>query len=666
MSKRKHQKKNRLIRIADRKYERQLERAGKFVTGKLKMTHSGYGFVEIDPAQRVTEKGEDIFIPIPKINGALDGDIVKVQLLPGRREFSEDTANRGATGRIVEVLERQRDSFVGELLPGGVVRPLNTRLPDGIKLLGGRKGAQKGDLIRVRGPEMFQGEWRGSVLSVIGHAGVIEAELDAIMVEHDIPPAYSKEENDMALEIPPREIERKNCSKLFVITIDPEDAKDFDDALSIGPGPDKEHWELGVHIADVAAFVAPQSRFDIQAARRGFSCYLPGRTLPMLPPGLTASISMRAGVPSLAHSVFLTVNKKSGEITAFRREHTTVTIAERLDYDQVQNFADTGKAPESWSPKLKKTVKDLLKITGLMRQRRGEQEGFIELPLSEVRVRCDEKANQLLGVEERVLRPSEQLVEECMLAANSAVGAELVAKGVAGIYRIHNEPEIEKLWEFSDIAEQFGFSTGDLSSRKVCNEFVRSLPDTPKREVILSLLLRSFPRAEYAAKPLLHYALGKSAYAHFTSPIRRYADLTVHQQLWNLDKKARTRRVETLERIAEKCTELEEKVDDASFAASDRMKLHILEEELEKGELKVYEGVIAKVITAGLQVAIEQLGLYGFVPVDALPGNRRRGKYSLYGEKNSSSNFKLGDYIYLRLAGIDFARGSAIFVPAGR
>ncbi|MBE6384080.1 MAG: RNB domain-containing ribonuclease [Lentisphaerae bacterium] len=666
MSKRKHQKKNRLLRIADRKYERQLERAGKFVTGKLKMTHSGYGFVEIDPAERVTEQAEDIFIPIPKINGALDGDVVKVQLLPGRREFSDDTANRGATGRIVEVLERSRESFVGEVLPGGVVRPLNTRLPDAVKLLGGRKGAQKGDFVRVRGPEMFDGEWRGSISSVIGKAGVLEAELDAVMAEYDIPSAYSKEENDAAMAIVPREIERKSYPKLFVVTIDPDDAKDFDDALSISPGPDKEHLELGVHIADVAAFIPPQSRFDAQAARRGFSCYLPGRTLPMLPPGLTAKISMQAGVPSFAHTVFLTVNKKTGEITNYRREHTLVTIAHRLDYDKVQEFADSGKAPEEWPPKLKKMVNDLLKITALMRKYRAEKEEFIELPLPEVRVRCDEKKNELLGVEARVSRPSEQLVEECMLAANSAVGAELVAKGVAGVYRVHQEPEAEKLWEFSDMAEQFGFATGDLRSRKVCNDFVRSLPDNPKREVVLSLLLRSFPRAEYAAKPLLHYALGKTAYAHFTSPIRRYADLTVHQQLWNLDKKARTRRSDTLERIALKCTELEEQVDSASFAASDRMKLRLLEKELEQGELKIYEGVIAKVITAGLQVAIEQLGLYGFVPVDALPGNRRRGKFALYAEKNSSSNFKLGDYIYLRLAGIDFARGSAIFVPAGR
>ena len=666
MSKRKHQKKNRLLRIADRKYERQAARAGKFVVGKLKMTHSGYGFVEIDPAERVTEQAEDIFIPIPKINGALDGDTVKVQLLPGKREFSDDTANRGATGRIVEVLERSRESFVGEVLPGGVVRPLNTRLPDGIKLLGGRKGAQKGDFVKVRGPEMLNGEWRGTISSVIGHAGILEAELDAVMAEYEIPPAYTKEENEAAMEICPREMERKNYPKLFVVTIDPEDAKDFDDALSLAPGPDSEHIELGVHIADVAAFIAPQSRFDIQAARRGFSCYLPGRTLPMLPPGLTASISMRAGVPSLAHSVFLTVNKKSGEVTGYRREHTCVTIAHRLDYDQVQNFADTGKAPEEWAPKLKKTVKDLLKITTLMRKYRAAQEEFIELPLPEVRVKCDEKKNELQGIETRKSRPSEQLVEECMLAANSAVGRELVEKGVAGVYRIHNEPEIGKLVEFSEMAEQFGFSTGDLSSRKVCNEFVLSLPDNPKREVILSLLLRSFPRAEYAAKPLLHYALGKTAYAHFTSPIRRYADLTVHQQLWNMDKKARTRRVETMERIAEKCTLLEEQVDSASFAASDRMKLRLLEDELERGELKIYEGVIAKVITAGLQVAIDELGLYGFVPTETLPGNRRRGKYSLYAERNSGSNFKLGDYIYLRLAGIDFARGSAVFVPAGR
>ncbi|MBR2373251.1 MAG: VacB/RNase II family 3'-5' exoribonuclease [Lentisphaeria bacterium] len=667
MSKNRHQKKKRLLRIADRKYERQLARAGKFVVGKLKMTHSGYGFVELAPADRITEKAEDIFIPIPKLNGALDGDIVKVQLLPGRREFSNDTANRGETGRIVDVIERSRVAFVGEVLPGGVVRPLNTRLPADIKLLGSRKGAQKGDLVKVRGPEMLNGEWRGTISSVIGRTGILEAELDAVMAEYDIPAPYSEEENAAAMEITPRDIDRVKLPKLFVITIDPDDAKDFDDALSITPcKEDKDLVELGVHIADVAAFIAPQTRFDSNAARRGFSCYLPGRTLPMLPPGLTAKISMQAGTPSLAHSVFLTVNKKSGEILSARREHTLVTIAHRLNYDEVQEFADKGTVPENWTPKVKKCVKDLLKLTSVMRKFRAEKEEFIELPLPEVRVRCDEKKNEIQGIESRISRPSEQLVEECMLAANSAVGAELVKKGVAGVFRIHDEPEFDKLCEFSEMAGEFGFITGDLTSRKVCNEFVRSLPDNPKREVILSLLLRSFPRAGYAAKPLLHYALGKTAYAHFTSPIRRYADLTVHQQLWNLDKKSRTRRVETMEKVAEKCTELEEMVDEASFAASDRLKLRILEEELNRGELKIYEGVIAKVITAGLQVAIEELGLYGFVPVDALPGNRRRGKFTLYGERNSSSNFKLGDYIYLRLAGIDFARGSALFVPAGR
>ena len=668
MSRNRHQKKKRLIRLADRKHERQLAKAGTFVTGKLKMTHSGFGFVEREVPEGAAEKYEDIFIPVSKLNGALDGDTVKVQLVPGRQEFTSDTAHRGDTGRIVEILERSRDSFVGEILPGGVVRPLNTRLPGEIKLQGARKGAQKGDFVKVRGPELVKGEWRGAVSSIIGKAGILESELDAVMAEYDIPPAYSKEDNEEALKIVPREIDRIPYPKLFVITIDPEDAKDFDDALSVTslPGGDRNLVELGVHIADVAAFITPQSKFDAQAARRGFSCYLPGRTLPMLPPGLTANISMRAGVPSIAHSVFLTVNKKTGEVLSSRREHTLVTIAHRLNYDEVQEFSDKGTAPETWPPRLLKMLKDLLKVTAAMRKYREEHEQFIDLPLPEVRVRCDEKNNRLLGVESRVSRPSEQLVEECMLAANSAVGAEMIKRSVAGIYRIHNEPEVEKLSEFAEMAAQFGFPPGDLSSRKVCNDFIRSLPDNPKKEVILSLLLRSFPRAEYAAKPLLHYALGKTAYAHFTSPIRRYTDLTVHQQLWNLDRKARTRRSETLERIAEKCSELEEQVDNASFAASDRMKLRLLEEELNRGELKIYEGVIAKVITAGLQVAIQELGLYGFVPVEALSGNRRRGKFALYGERSGSSSFKLGDYIYLRLAGIDFARGSALFVPAGK
>lgn len=253
-----------------------------------------------------------------------------------------------------------------------------------------------------------------------------------------------------------------------------------------------------------------------------------------------------------------------------------------------------------------------------------------------------------------------------MLAANSAVGTELGQKSVAGLYRVHPAPDPEKIAEFSDLMEEaFGIVPGDLTDRKACNRFIAGLPDDPRRPVILSHLLRSLPRAYYLEKPALHFGLDKGRYSHFTSPIRRYPDLIVHQQLWNLDTHVRTRSVSTLARVAEECSEKEENNDAAYFAANDRLKLRYLQELLEKGGENMYEGVVAKVTSAGLQVDVYELGLYGFVPREQLRGDFRRSSRSLK-LRRGEQGYKTGDFIYLRLAQIDFARGNAVFVPAGR
>ena len=256
--------------------------------------------------------------------------------------------------------------------------------------------------------------------------------------------------------------------------------------------------------------------------------------------------------------------------------------------------------------------------------------------------------------------------EEFMLAANSAVGSELVESGVAGLFRVHPEPEPDKTMEFSDLMEEaFHLHPGNIADRKACNAFIASLPDDPRRAVILSHLLRSLPRASYAAKAQLHFALGKFRYCHFTSPIRRYPDLLVHQQLWNYDGRKRTRSSSRLEQAAQLCSEQEETCDNAFYAANDRLKLRYLQEQLESGAPNMYEGVIVKVLSAGLQVDVSELGLYGFVPVEQLRGEWFRHRRGMLSERGDGG-YKPGDYIYLRLARIDFARGSAIFVPAGR
>ncbi len=655
----KKDKKKRLRRIVNRAKERKEQRL-ETATGKIAVTHSGFGFVTL-PEDENGKKPQDVFIPPQFIGGAMDGDEVKVAILPPRDSHPEDR-DKGPAGKVVEILKREHEELVGELITGRRVRPLNKRMPDEIEISGSKNGAKRGDWVKIRMIGHEDGVWQGSIKQVLGRAGVISADLDAVMAEYNLASPYSAEEDKEAATIEPREIEREDHTGAMTLTIDPFDAKDFDDALSISPGAEATEVVIGVHISDVASFIAPKSKFDKQAEKRSFSCYLPGRTLPMLPKTLTAKISLQAGVESRAHTVFLTVEKKTGKVLSFRRCHTTIRVDHRLTYDEVQEFLDQQNAPADWSEKMKAALSQLLDVTRKMRAFRKKSEAFVELDLPEVRILCSEVENKILGIVSKNPRESEQLVEECMLAANSAVGIELGEKSIAGLFRVHPQPDPEKVMEFSEMMQSaFGLTPGDLTERKSCNAFLARLPDDPRKPVILSLLLRAMPRASYLEKPALHFGLGKGRYVHFTSPIRRYPDLAVHQQLWNYDTKARTRSVSSMAHVAAECTEKEENNDSAYYAANDRLKLRYLEERLEAGEVSCYEGVIVKTTPNGLQVDIRELGMYGFVERDRLPGEFRRGDQS-----QAKGGYKIGDYISLRLSHIDFVRGSALFVPARR
>ena len=648
----KKQRKQRLRRLAERVLARKQRKLAPEVTGRIKVTVSGFGFVTPD------DSTEEIFVPAKFVGGALDGDRVRLRILPPRKGHPEDL-EKGDVGKIEEIVERSRTGFVGELLAGSVVRPLNPRLPDSVAIHGGRKGAKRGDWVRIRYDFDGKGALSGTISSVIGHAGEIAADLDAVMAEYDLPARYGEEDDRAAAAIAPREIDREDCRELFVLTVDPFDAKDFDDALSIARDGDG-NWIVGVHIADVAAYIVPKSRFDEAARLRGFSCYLPGRTLPMLPPSLTAHISMTQDTDSLAHSVFLTVTP-NGEVVRSVRRHTVIRVGQRLDYDELQKFFDGGKADPKWKSGTEEALKELRAAVRAMRSFRDAHERPIDLPLPEVRVVCDEAANRIVGLDRRVSREAEQLVEECMLAANQSVGLEMSRVGVAGIYRVHPAPEPEKTIEFSELMhESFRLPVGDISDRKTCREFIATLPDDGRKELILNLLLRSLARASYGTKGDVHFALGKTFYAHFTSPIRRYADLTVHQQLWNFDRKTRTRNGGTLERIAESVSEQEENIDAACFAAADRLKLRLLEAELENHPERIYDGIVTKVVSGGLQVEVAEYGIYGFVEKERLFGRRGFG-----GRPDvRRSEWQVGDFLCLRLHRIDFARGSALFAPA--
>ena len=632
----KKERKLRLRRIAEKAARRRQKREGETICGIIHMTPAGFGFLSPETGN---EKGDDIFIPAKFTGFALDGDRVKIKLLPPRKGHPEDS-ERGPVGKVLEILHRSRESFVAELLPGSFVSPLNTRLPEIVSIRGSRHGAQRGDWVKVKCITDRDGELTGTISEVIGQAGNISGDLDAIMAEFDLPGKYTAAEEEESSRIIPAEIARKDCRNLFVLTIDPFDAKDFDDALSIEKSDDG-NFIVGIHIADVAAYIRPRDKFDQSARRRAFSCYLPGRTLPMLPAQLTAKISMQQGVDSLAHSVFLTVSPE-GKILSGKREHTLIKVSRRLDYDEVQNFLDSGTVPENWHENTPETLTILAQVVGKMREYRAKTEEFIDLPLPEVRVICDEKTNTVTGIEKRISRPSEQLVEECMLAANQFVGRELPQKSVAGIYRIHPEPEPEKTLEFSEtMHEAFNLPTGDISDRSYCRQFINPLPDDANKSLILSMLLRSLARASYSVRGDLHFALGKTFYAHFTSPIRRYTDLTVHQQLWNLDSGNRTRNASALEGVADYCSAAEENIDAACFAANDRLKLRIVEEVISREPGKMFDCTVIRILNSGIQVELPEYALTAFVN---------------YGDlRKTASMFRIGESLPVRGDRLNFA-----------
>ncbi len=660
----KKERKKHLKRLSQRRERREESRAKPpmaTLSGLLSVTPSGFGFVKTAPSE--ANAGSDIFIPPQFLNGAMDGDEVLISLLPPRRE---DVANdRGPAGQVEQILKHGREVLVGEVLAGRLIRPLNKRFPENIELVGMAKGAERGDWVEIKLLRFGDSTDapKAKIMRRLGKAGEIKGDLDAVCAEYSLEDPYTEAEEAEALALPAREIPREDLRHLFSLTIDPTDAKDFDDALSLAPGPTPDEVSIGVHIADVATWIAPKTSADKAASVRGFSCYLPGRTLPMLPRNLTARISLQAGVDSSAHTVILHVNRKTGKVTGARRCHSTIRVVRRLTYAEVQSYLDTGNAPAEWDETLLREITEFIAVSRAMRTWRAENERFIELVLPEVRILCDEGADKISGLIRKNQREADFLVEECMLAANNAVGAELVEKGIAGIFRIHPEPDPEKVDELQGVLhDSFGLAPGNLYDRDAVNAFLHALPDDPRRPVIMSLFMRSMARAGYGVKPELHYGLGKTRYAHFTSPIRRYADLQVHQQLWNYDLKKRMRSAQSLELASLRLCEQEENSDAAYFAANDRLKLRYLEECFGKDPEHVYEGVVAKIFKNGFQLDIAELGLYGTVLIDDLPGRFDLVDNELRQTRGSRS-FRCGDYVGVRLSEIDFARGSAFFRP---
>jgi len=629
--------------------------------GKVIITPAGFGFLLQE------DQEQDIFIP-PKYTGnALDGDLVQaVELDESRsKNRTSNLKNRGPVAKITKILERNRKKLVGELLAGRKIRPLNRRLPE-LYVEGNLDGVKRGEWIETKLPDLENNQNITTVSFVqsLGKANSVNADLNAVIEEYSLVQPYTEEENSKASLLKPDNSNRVDLTQLYCLTIDPEDAKDFDDAVSIRDIPNSDNIELGVHIADVSAFVLPGSFWDNEAKKRGFTAYIPCRTLPMLPPSLTKNASLTEGGSNPAHSVLITVNKKNGKVLSAKRMFSKIKIAKRLTFDQVQEVIDESHSTSTLDDKHISTIKKLRDLTKIMRQYRKKSENFLELATVELRVICCEEKQEVLKIKRKIQNEADMLIEECMLAANVAVAEELSHRQIAGLFRIHPEPTPEKLQDFTVFMEEtFGVSPGVLDSRQACNKFLSSLKDDHNKPVIVDAFLRSLMRALYADKPALHFGLGKALYSHFTSPIRRYTDLVVHQQLRAADNGQKLFSPENMKKIAIKTSEQEINIDGAYYAANDRLKLHFIKQNMLDANKKLMEGVIQKITSSGLLVNIAELGIIAFVPIESLSGKFRKKSGTLIALQGKLS-YKCGDFIYLQLDKIDMIKGMAVCIPA--
>ncbi len=626
--------------------------------GKLSVNAKGCGFVAVGGGK------PDVFIPPQYLAGAVSGDEVEVQV-------TEADNPRGPAGRIRRVVTERAPEFIGEfvVLDGRpAVRPLRRDLPEIVPVSSVRlppaQAPDPGDWVEaklVRSADGRRDALRAEVVKTRAPAHPISRTLDAVVDEYSLSPRYTAEQNHEAAKIEPRELNVEDHTHLTAVTIDPVDAKDHDDALSVQPGVKPGTVIVGVHIAEVAAYVTPGSWLDEEAGKRCFTAYLPGRTLPMLPHGLAAdACSLLEGKPRLAHTVFFEMDRNDGRILSTRRCHSRILVKKLVNYDDVQAFLDDKLKPD-WPQAVLEGVRQLDHLARLMRRWRAEEEHFLDMAADDIRIRCEENPPRIVALVKETASPAHELVEEFMLAANTAVAQELARRRIPGLYRNHPPPEPADLEEFAAWAGELGVAhVKNLKGRAAMNRFLHELPDTPLRMLVVREFLKTMTRAGYSEGDKSHFGLGKECYCHFTSPIRRYADLLVHQQLRAADAGTAGRPAGEVRDWATRISGLEMNNDYAYFTASDRLKLHYIEQLMLQDPKTVLKGVFARRTDEGILVYLPEFGNQGMLLQERAATARFRGARGQAPGKLADSAGKsgnIGDFIGVRPRRIDCVRG---------
>src|SRR5215469_10029833 len=653
-----------IVRIRKNRYV--LPAEADLITGKLSIHPVGYGFLTPE-----TPGQPDVFIAAENIGTAMHGDRVVARmsrdapygLIKGRRE-----------GRVIRILERAHDTIVGTLQrsrnfyyvfpddPRFVhdiyVRPASQKLTDRRPQTATTVGDKV--VVRLHAWESRHVNPEGEIIEVLGPATAPGIDMLSIIRKFHLPAEFPKDVLDQAGRIPEkvdaRQLqEREDLRKEFIVTIDPNDARDFDDAIQVEKT--NSGWRLGVHIADVAAYVEPGSALDREARWRGNSVYLPDRVIPMLPERLSNGVcSLKPGVDRLTRSVFIHFDRH-GVAKSARFERSVIRSAHRLTYKQAYAIL---KSPAR--DPLGERLNLAWELAALLRRKRFEH-GALDLDFPEVKVWVD-KQGKPIRLERVENDESHQLIEEFMLAANEAVAHELKKRAIPTIYRVHENPNPEKLAEYREFALSFDYRVGDLTRRAELQRLLAAFRGKPEEQALKVALLKSLKRARYDTQPVGHYGLAKANYLHFTSPIRRYADLVVHR---SLGRDAALRRpvgaarrpyhpdVGEIASIAEHISATERNAVDAEIGAAQMKKLEFFQRQLDERNPQIFRAAIVDVRNYGLMVELPEALITGLIHVSSLTDDFylfEPARRQLIGRR-SRKRFKIGDEVSVFVARVD-------------
>ena len=650
----------RVVRLPDKRFA--LPADEDLVAGRILMNRRGGGRV-------VTTDASQPAIDIsPNAAGtAMHNDRVLVLVdsaaPPGRRRGQRPPAGPG--GKVVEVLERARTQVVGTLEKSRqlwYVVPSDPRITHDIYLpkLGQatKARARRGDRVVVEITEWpsRHNAPEGKLVEVIGSPGAPGVDVESVIRQYELPTRFPAKVQAEAKRLGAKVTAadrrgRRDCRKHRVVTIDPVDARDFDDAISL-ERIEGRRWRLWVHIADVSHYVTPGSALDREARRRGNSTYLIDRVIPMLPEALSNELcSLKPGVDRLARSVEFVLTE-SGRVEQVKFHSTVICSKRRYAYEEAMAVLERKPSDD-----IERMLHDAHRLAQKLRQVRFRA-GALDLDMPEHKVLLDAKG-RVSGVRRVENDVSHQLIEEFMLLANEAVAREIKRRRAGAIHRVHEKPDFEKLDNLRAQAALMGLRAGNLTDQKQAGKFLASLKGHPLADVFRIGYLRCMKRACYSTEPIGHYGLAKEDYVHFTSPIRRYADLIVHRVVYQRARLDAT----ALATAADHISLTERNSGDAELDSKLIKLLGYLQRQLDRRKPETYTAMVTEVRSMGAMVDITELGLKGLVKRLSLSDDHYRfvpERGRLVGRQRGNE-IAPGDQLKVQVEGIDLHKKQADF-----